>query len=515
MTSFLGFVREHRVVLVVLLVALLLRLFLVPYAKFENETARDLIISTHMLDEGEWRLKGLSPEIDPEAPQQAFGPAFYYFLAFSQLLWRHPYSAVVLISFLIILSAFLFYLLLDRYYGRKVAILATTFFVFNPWVFAFVSLNFANPSFLVPFVILLYYALHRIIVDKRDGYLIVVGVALALLLQFHLSSLLLLPIVFLLLLFLRPRIFLSRWFLITLAVSFLFFVPYLVYTLQDGSFQDTYDFIFTNRYMSSRFENLRDSVGIPFMLATTYFGPYLLGQERLFSPFVHSLFFGVDLLISLVIGVQLLFLMRSFRRPLLSGGNARSLILLAWFGLPILLAILPGANVSPHYLFITYPSQFLLLGLFFTSFPLKKFFRGVLACVFISAYLVYLAGFFSFLAPDGGTSGIYGVPLGTKISVLEHVSEQYPDGYLAFYDYVKAEYAYLQPLYAPGLTLLTHRNITDGMDGYLLLDFVSYGNFAERSIPAEELEVLRSLPMSSFGPLSLIALSDYVEAQHT
>ena len=244
MSSLKHFFYEHRIFFFLLLLALILRLIFLPYAKFENETARDLVLANEMLDQHTLRLKGLSPEVDPSSLQQSFGPLFYYFLAFSQFIFRHPYSAVALIILFSLLGIFFFYLFVNHYYGRNIALLSAAFFSFNPWIFAFVSLNFANPSFLIPFVVLLYFSLHKVIVDHKDFYIILTAVSLASLLHFHLSSLLLLPIVLIFLILFRPSLFLTRYFLIALVVGSLFFVPYIIYTAQHDSLARTLDFVF-------------------------------------------------------------------------------------------------------------------------------------------------------------------------------------------------------------------------------------------------------------------------------
>ncbi len=514
MSNLKQFFYEHRIFFFILLLALILRLLFLPYAKFENETTRDLVLANEMLDEHTLRLKGLSPEVDPSSVQQSFGPLFYYFLAFSQFIFRHPYSAVALITLFTLLGIVLFYFFVDRYYGRHIALLSAALFSFNPWVFAFVSLNFANPSFLIPFIILLYFSLYKIIVDHQDIYLILSAVALASLLQFHLSSLLLLPIVFIFLVILRPSIFLTRYFFFALIVGSLFFVPYIIYTIQHDSLARTLDFVFLSRYDASRWENLRDSIGIPFMLATTYFGPYLLGSFHVFhSAFLEHTFFVLDLIISSLLGLSILFLLyRIFTRSLLPRVYRQALLLLGWFIFPILFAIIPGANVSPHYLFITYPSQFLLLAFFLFKAPIHRYLRSSLISIILLAYIIYSISFYLAVIDNGGTDGIYGIPLKSKIDVLTYIHTTLPNSTALFYDYVKPEYRYLQPYYAPDLTLDVLDNYTDNMQGYLLLDFYSRGNFAEQRMTSEERKFYQDIPSIHIGKITLLSLEDYKAA---
>lgn len=509
-----SFFWHHRIALLILLLALALRLSFLPYAKFENETARDLTIATQIIDNRELYLKGLSSEIDPDSPQQTFGPLFYYLLVASQLVWRHPYSAFALITLMIIASAFLFYLTVRKYFGFDVALIAMTLYVFNPWVFVFISLNIANPSFLLPFLILHFYSLCKVLIDKQDVYLLLMGISLASMLQLHLSSLLLLPITLFFLLVMRPSIFRTRFFYLTLLISALFFLPYLIYGLQRDSFADTFDFAFSERYSTGRLENFRDSLGIPFMLATTYFGPYLLGTLQVFpSPLLSSFFLIFDILTSLILGIAFFWLLFFYvKKPLSSTQNYLWYLLLVWFIFPIILAIIPGKNVSPHYFYITYPSQFVILALFFTRFPLRRTLRTSFFALLVVLYLTSTLAFFFSLASQGGTDGIYGVPLKSKLLVLEFVHQNSHDGYLLFYDYVKPEYSYLQPYAAPSLHLLSLTFYEEGMSGYLLLDFYSRGNFGEQHMTLEERRFYESLPSVTIGRIKLVSLKDYENA---
>ena len=503
------FVKEHRIFLVILLFALMLRLFFLPYAKFENETVRDLTLANQIIDQKELRLKGISSEVDPASMQQSFGPLFYYMLAFSQLIYRHPYSVVGLIIAMTLIGVALFYFFIRSYYDDETAIFASALFAFSPWVFAFVSLNFATPSFLLFFVILLYFSLFKVVIDKKNSYLTLTAVALAAMLQIHLSSVLLLPISFFYLILLRPSVFKSKHFLLALGVALLFFMPFIINAIQNHSFQNVFDFLFSSRTYVSRFENFRDSLAIPFMLATMYFGPYLLGSLRVFAfPVLEYIFIALDIAIVIAIGLGLLYILRRvIRNP--DENRKVYILVLGWLILPIILAIIPGANVSPHYMYITYPSQFLLLAIFFKKFITNINLRRILFLSTIVVYLVYVVFFYFAVITNGGTDGIYGIPLRSKIDVLEYVSSHKPNGNLLFYSYVKPEYKYLQPYYAPNVNLFALNNDSRNSDGYLLLDFYSRGNFGEQEMTQKEQDFYQNLPAVKIGQISLVDVHDY------
>ncbi len=128
------------------------------------------------------------------------------------------------------------------------------------------------------------------------------------------------------------------------------------------------------------------------------------------------------------------------------------------------------------------------------------------------AYLTYVVFFYLAIITHGGTDGIYGIPLKSKINVLDYVSSHTPDGTLFFYSYVKPEYEYLQPYYAPHLKLSVLNNDTSTLDGYLLFDFYSRGNFGEQKMSPQEQDFYRRLPAIKIGQLSLVDIHDYKTA---
>jgi hypothetical protein len=187
----------------------------------------------------------------------------------------------------------------------------------------------------------------------------------------------------------------------------------------------------------------------------------------------------------------------------------RYTLLLGWFLFPILFSIISRSNISPHYLYITYPSQFLLLALFVLKFPLHKLSKWIIFSLILVSYCVFSFSFFHALDVHGGTDGIYGVSLKHKVDVLEYISSQDQHAHVIFYDYVKPEYVYLQSSYAPHLTLLPHSDYEDEMEGYLLLDFYSRLNFGEQRMSEEETDYYSALPFHPVGSIRLVNLSDY------
>ncbi len=492
---------------VLILFALILRLFLLPYAKFENETARDISVSKRILETGNLPLHGVLAEDRVDSQQQSFGPAYYYFIAFFLLFNKGPYAAILLVAVLSIVSCILCFYLTRRYFGEKFAFWTSAFFVLSPWFFYFVSLNLMTPSVLVPFSMLLFYSLMRIVVDGEDKYLALAAVSSAIMLQIHLSSLLPIALTLVAILISRRKTVFSRRIILPIFFFLLLFVPYIVNSYQHDSWSSAFGFL-RNRYESTRLENARDSLGIPLMLTTTYFGKYLLGNESVFrSRLAGYSFLALDFLIVLatLLGFIIL-LLRIFDKPLDARQRRRDLTVLAWFVVPIAISLIAGKNVSPHYMLVVYPSQFIFLSTFIEKISKNlKLDSAILSLAVVLIYITFIVIFWSFLSESRGTDGIYGVPIGAKIDVLEYLRTNSINKVL-FYRYVRGEYKLLIDSMYPEIAAEPVLEIRDNQTGYLLLDMYSRGNFAERQMTESEIEIVKRLKTTKIGKIEVVKL---------
>src|SRR3989344_5195053 len=163
--------------------------------RFEWEMARDLNISKNILN-GNLRFEGITAKVDTGSPQQSFGPAYYYFIALALLIRNSFLSAVSLVVMLNLLAVFFCYLLCSTFFSKRIALVAASLFALNPWFVTNWSMVLTTPSFLPLFVILLFYSIFKLVTEKKSKYIITTFLFQAILMQFHLSSLLLLPVIF-------------------------------------------------------------------------------------------------------------------------------------------------------------------------------------------------------------------------------------------------------------------------------------------------------------------------------
>lgn len=492
---------------ILVLFALLLRLFLLPYAKFENETARDIVVSKRIVETGDWPLHGVLAETDADSQQQSFGPAYYYLIASFLLFNKSPYAAISLVAVLSIVSCIICFYLTKRYFGEKFAFWTSALFVLSPWFFYFVSLNLMTPSVLVPFSMILFYSLMRIVVDGEDKHLALAAVTSAIMLQIHLSSLLPIASAFVVILISRGKALFSKKIILPISLFLLLMAPYIVNSYQHDSWSSVFGFL-QNRYESTRLENIRDSLGIPFMFTTAYFGKYLLGSESVFqSRLAGYSFLMLDILIALatLLGFFIVFL-RALDGTISNHERKRDLVVLAWFAVPILIVLLAGKNVSPHYLLVVYPAQFIFLSTFIEEISKHLNLEStILSLAAALIYVMFIIVFWNFLSESRGTDEIYGIPIGAKIDVLEYLRTNSIDKIL-FYKYVKGEYKLLIETKYPEIDAGSISEIRNNQTGYILLDMYSRGNFAERQMKESEIEIIKRLKTTKIGKIEVVKL---------
>ena len=490
-----------------ILFALILRIFLLPYAKFDNETARDIAVAKRIVETGNLPVHGVIAETDADSQQQSFGPAYYYLIAFFLLFNKSPYAAISLVAILSIFSCIICFYLTKRYFGEKFAFWTSAFFVLSPWFFYFVSLNLMTPSVLVPFSMILLYSLMRIVVDGEDQYLALAAIASAIMLQIHLSSLLPMALAFIAILISRRKALFSKKIVVPALLFLLLMTPYIVNSYQHDSWFSVFGFL-QNRYESTRLENLRDSLGIPFMFTATYFGEYLLGSESIFqSRLAGCSFLMLDLMIALAtLSGFFIVLLRVFRKSINNHERKRDLVILAWFVVPIFISLIAGKNVSPHYMLVLYPAQFIFLYTFIEGISKKlRLDSAILSLVAVLIYITFIIIFWNFLSESGGTDGIYGIPIGAKIDVLEYLQTNSINKVL-FYKYVKGEYRLLIDTKYPEIDAESIYELRNNQTGHLLLDMYSRGNFAERQMRESELEVIKQLKTTKIGKIEVVKL---------
>lgn len=489
--------------LIILFVGAFLRLNYVEYGRFTKENARDNLIAQKILD-GNIRLEGVTATQDPESKQQSFGPLYYYFIALGLWLFNSPLGPAYIVAILNVISLLLCFLYVKEFFGDKAALISTSLYAVAPWHIAHTSIIMTTPNFLPPFVILLIHSLSKVIIKKEDKYLILSFISLAILSQFHLSVLWLFILTAVLLLIYRRDLIKSKYFIISFLIAFLFYIPFLIFNTTQGSLKDVFIFI-GNRYTNPIQTVIIESLGIPVMLTTNYFGKYLLGDSNIYSSLIiENLSLLLTIIISLIVIVSILFLIKQY----FDTKEKKYSILLLWILIPILGYISKSVNVSPHYMHILYPSLFIVMGISISK--LLEKYKKATSCLLIIILLgniIFITGFFNYIDTNGNTKGLYHESYANKIKTIDYIKSKEVDN-LIFYKSKngKIEYTYLSKL--------NHTSIDSIYDlkkskGFLILNRFDYrSHIPETNIPKEELDYLfNNFNVTKIGGTEVIEVS--------
>ena len=323
-------------------------------------------------------------------------PLAVYFLMLPMLFSTNPLWGAVMTALLNVVTVLLAYIFTRRYYGRVAATIAALLFATAQTAIVF-SRFIWQPTLLSPFVLLFLFALFWGVVEHRKGWLFPALVLLGMMYQLH-EITIVMVVLLLVALLLAPHTVRLRDIALALLCLLILFAPYLVWQVH-SNFSDIHTlFALTNAHASidskaiiyyQRFLNayyyddrflgssFYDPVGtassivfklLPVLLIARYFLTFLLvGAFALAGVLIVS--------VSPTTTPDTLFIKQPSTRPQLLASlykwwlNLRTdsfkgglLLLLLWQIVPVLALLRHSTTIHLHYLLMTLPGQFILIG---------------------------------------------------------------------------------------------------------------------------------------------------------
>lgn len=406
----------------ILALAALLRLGWPAITEFKADEARLYALALDLAGFDSLPLRGIGSSVGlPNFPMSVWLYAIPLFV------WKHPYAATLFVAALDTLAVYLCYRLTQHYWGEIAALVASLFFAVSPWAVIYSRKIWAQD--LLPLFVLGYVgSALAAFVDRKRWFLLLHFIALAIVMQIHLSGLALVPLTGLWLIIFRRRV---RWIEVALGVmaAMMTAVPFALYLASQpggSSLNRLGDLL--SRPATIDF----DSVRFAWMTLTgsdihSLAGPQAFRQFLDSAPNIDPARWLWGLL---AVGGMLLAIIR--RRDV-------DFILASWFLVPILFFIRHSMPIFPHYFIILFPAGYILAGDFVRAArdffnakmrsdhkeksPRFLHFRGLMitGVVIISAaaqtsvWLTLLFFIGSHNTPDG-----FGTPLGM---ILEMVDE--------------------------------------------------------------------------------------------
>lgn len=315
----------------------------------------------------------------------------------------------VVVFFIAIINAFsngFLYLAIRKYYNKNLAIITTLLIAFSPWSILF-SRKIWPPDFIFPFFVLLFFGIHKILIDKKVKFWIPAVFSSIFLIQLEMASGFFIFLGGLLLLFQKPKINI-KYILIGLFIGMIPFVPYFYFVLQNNCQECN---LLLNALLKKLSIRHLEIFVRPFQILNQGNFRYVIGSHTItFAqnfPMIYKLkwvFYSEYIL--LPIGVLLFWInYKKFR-----------FFIYTALGIPILYFLF-GIEAQMHYFIITTPFLFLFVGTAFYYFiKSENYLLRRVFLLFFSILILYSVifnfSFFKFIREFGDNmDGDYGLPL--------------------------------------------------------------------------------------------------------
>ncbi|MCA9950857.1 MAG: hypothetical protein KDE48_14500 [Anaerolineales bacterium] len=349
--------RRTEIILISLLLiaAAVLRMGWPGLTEFKADEARLLALALDMA-EGQFALRGISSSVGfPNFP------ASVWIYSIPLFVWPHPYAATIFTGLLNTAAIAASYWFVRRYWGISAALAATLMLTVSPWAIIFSRKIWAQnllPLFIVGWAI----GAALAFVERRQKYIWLHFVCLALSVQIHLAAIALVPVTVILLIIFWQRVSWKSVLIGALLAAFTI-VPFLTYI--GRTWQQTG---IPPGLPSGTISALTlDAFNLTTMLSLGTNIHSLAGPEafRVYLTQLPPMTWVYVIWASLILGGIALFIGRLFvqweHRATQVG-----LIVLLWLLVPPLFFLWHSTPVFLHYFIATLPAQFILAGVAFS-----------------------------------------------------------------------------------------------------------------------------------------------------
>jgi len=344
------------------------------------------------------------------------GPLWFYLLAPFYFLGRgDPAVTATFIAFLDVGTVFLLYWFGKEFYNRKIGLLAAFFWGFSYYL-TLSARWLSNPSPVPLFTILLLYGLGKFFLQKKDKYLILVSLCLAVSLQLEMASaIFFIPSIALMWLIFRPKIKSKKNLFWSIGIFLAFLVPQALFEVKNK-------FLMTRNFFSFSKGGINTDTAKTWALPTLEFI-----KERIFAYF--NIFFSKletnpsytsKILVVLWLIFLLTILPKAIKRK--TNENSMNLILLIFLFLPLFFLLFFAGNYGrlyDYYLTGFFPA-FIFLFTLFVAFFLKKKLYWPLFVLIIFWFLYFNAPFLkNYLS--AGVDGPTHITLGNELQSVDWI----------------------------------------------------------------------------------------------
>jgi 4-amino-4-deoxy-L-arabinose transferase-like glycosyltransferase len=341
--------------LAIIILAAFLRLYRIgDYMLFLGDEGRDALVVKRMIVDHKFTLLGPTTSVGA----MFLGPIYYYFML--PFLWTtrlDPVGPAIMVALFSLATICLIYKFSQEFFEKKMGLIAAFLYAISPLVIIH-SHSSWNPNVLPFFSLLIIYSLAKIVVQKKDGWLLVTGISFGIALQLHYLSLILVIVIFACLLLrrfkIRPKYLFSGFFGWLLAIS-----PFLFFETRH-SFPITQTMI---RFVTAGTPGSPDS----FNFGVDRFAHNV--NDVAIRIFWRLITFESDLLAKTLLALSIIgiiYFLKQLRKKEKEKYRALMIISL-WFFLGVTVLSLYRGSIYDYYFVFLFPCPFLILGFLFSK----------------------------------------------------------------------------------------------------------------------------------------------------
>jgi len=315
----------------------------------------------------------------------------------------------------------LLFLIFKKYYGTKIAFIASILMAFSPWMILY-SRKIWMQDLLIVFLAPFIFSVHKIIIEKNYKYWIVFTASSLFLIQIHQASLFFVGLFFLFLLLKKTKINYKYMFL-GLLIGALPLIPYFIFQLQSGC-PDCSALLLAKNKTATTYS------------ALTLARPFQLMGQGSFSSIIGNDFINFASIYPLLYKLRSIFYLEYLFLPLgvlifFKKFKDKRIFVYPVVILPFLYFFL---KIEPfmHYFIIIAPFLFLFLATFFSYLldrknKLIKYSAILILGVIISVSIYFEFAFTSLIKLKGGLDGDYGEAYVSSSKKINKSIAQYKD----------------------------------------------------------------------------------------
>jgi len=213
--------------LIVIVLSAIFRLTNLDLIEFKTDEAGNLLLASRLLFDHPLPPGGLATSVGILNP-----PLFNYLLLPFTFISIDPKFITFIIAFTNVLAIGFLFLIIKKYYNQTLALIVSLLIAFAPWAVLF-SRKIWPPDIVLPFAVVIFYSIHKIIIEKKTKFWIPLSAFLLLITQLDLAYVFFAVILFLFLLLSKPQINI-KYIVFGLIIGTIPLLPYAMFELKNS-----------------------------------------------------------------------------------------------------------------------------------------------------------------------------------------------------------------------------------------------------------------------------------------